>query len=95
MGGAEMKKKESIMAKNDEIQETTRINALFERISALIEQSRSVVVYTAKAAEAKTRYEVGRYIFEDEQQDTYTAESKMRALAILVSIDRVGCLTTR
>lgn len=34
-------------------------------------------------------------VFEDEQQDTYTAESKMRALAILVSIDRVGCLTTR
>ena len=68
MGGAEMKKKESIMAKNDEIQETTRINALFERISALIEQSRNVVVYTAKAAEVKTRYEVGRYIFEDEQQ---------------------------
>lgn len=33
-------------------------------------------------------------VFEDEQQDTYTAESKMRALAILVSIDRVGCLTT-
>ena len=34
-------------------------------------------------------------VFEDEQQDTYTAESKMRALAILVSIDRVGCLTTK
>lgn len=34
-------------------------------------------------------------VFEDEQLDTYTAESKMRALAILVSIDRVGCLTTK
>lgn len=34
-------------------------------------------------------------VFEDEQQDTYTAESKMRALAILVSIDRVGCLKTK
>lgn len=34
-------------------------------------------------------------VFEDEQQDTYTAESKMRALAIPVSIDRVGCLKTR
>lgn len=33
-------------------------------------------------------------VFEDEQQDTYTAESKMRALAIPVSIDRIGCLTT-
>lgn len=34
-------------------------------------------------------------VFEDEQQDTYTAESKMRALAIPVSIDRIGCLTTK
>lgn len=76
MRETEMKKKESIMAKNDEIQETTRIDALFERISALIEQSRSVVVYTAKAAEVKTRYEVGRYIFEDEQQGERAAYGK-------------------
>lgn len=32
-------------------------------------------------------------VFEDATQDTYTAESKMRALAIPVSIDRFGCLT--
>ena len=57
-----------IMAQKNEIQETARIDALFERISALIEQARNVVVNTAKAAEVKTRYEVGRYIFEDEQQ---------------------------
>ena len=32
-------------------------------------------------------------VFEDATQDTYTAESKMRALAIPVSIDRFACLT--
>ena len=71
-----MKEKESIMSKNNEIQETTRIDALFERISALIEQARNVVVCTAKAAEVKTRYEVGRYIFEDEQQGERAAYGK-------------------
>ena len=30
----------------------------------------------------------------DENGDTYTGESKMRALAIPVSIDKFGCLTT-
>lgn len=44
------------MSQNIDIQNTTRIDALFERISALIEQTRNVVVYTAKSAEArKTR----------------------------------------
>ncbi|MGI5116875.1 major capsid protein [Treponema sp. SP13] len=33
-------------------------------------------------------------VFSDESNDTYTAEAKMRALAIPVSIDRFGCLKT-
>lgn len=52
----------------NEIQDVTRVNLLFERISALIEQARRVVVSTVNVAEVKTRFEVGRYIFEDEQQ---------------------------
>ena len=64
------------MSQNIEIQDTTQIDALFERISALIEQARNVVVYTAKSAEVKTRYEVGRYIFEDEQQGERAAYGK-------------------
>lgn len=52
----------------NEIQDVTRVNQLFERISALIEQARGVVVSTVNLAEVKTRFEVGRYIFEDEQQ---------------------------
>lgn len=34
-------------------------------------------------------------VFEDESQDTYTAEAKCRPLSIPVSIDRFGCLTTQ
>lgn len=33
-------------------------------------------------------------VYEDGKADTYTAESKMRGLAIPVSIDKFGCLTT-
>jgi predicted nuclease of restriction endonuclease-like (RecB) superfamily len=79
------------MAKNSEIQETARIDALFERISALIEQARTVVVCTAKAAEVKTRYEVGRYIFEDEQQGERAAYGKQILKNLSVKLmDRFG-----
>lgn len=56
--------------------ETERIDALFERISSLIEQSRAIVYRSVNAAEVKTRYEVGRYIFEDEQQGERAAYGK-------------------
>ena len=66
--------------KNDmernEIQDVTRVNQLFERISALIEQARRFVVSTVNVTEVKTRYEVGRYIFEDEQQGERAAYGK-------------------
>jgi predicted nuclease of restriction endonuclease-like (RecB) superfamily len=80
-----------IMAQKNEIQETARIDALFERISALIEQARNVVVNTAKAAEVKTRYEVGRYIFEDEQKGERAAYGKqiLKNLSVKL-IDRFG-----
>ena len=48
--------------------EDERIDALFDRISALIEQARAFVYSSVNVAEVKTRYEVGRYIFEDEQK---------------------------
>ena len=79
------------MSQNTEIQDASRIDALFERISALIEQARNVVVCTAKVAEVKTRYEVGRYIFEDEQQGeraTYGKQLLKNLSAKL--IDRFG-----
>ena len=79
------------MAQNIEIQDSTRIDALFERISALLEQARNVVVYTAKSAEVKTRYEVGRYIFEDEQQGERAAYGKQVLKNLSVKLmDRFG-----
>ena len=47
---------------------TQRIEALFERISSLIDHARTYAISAVKIAEVKTRYEVGHYIFEDEQQ---------------------------
>jgi len=52
----------------NKIANTKRIEALFERIAELIEQSRQFVANAVNVTEVKTRYEVGRYIFEDEQQ---------------------------
>lgn len=54
------------MMENNELQES-RLNALFEKVSNLIEQSRRMVYATVNVAEVKTRYEVGRFIYEDEQ----------------------------
>lgn len=45
-----------------------RTDNLFNRISELIEQSRRFAVNAVNVAEVKTRFEVGRYIFEDEQR---------------------------
>ena len=56
------------MKEKNEIQEITRIDALYERIAALIEHARQHVYRTVNVTEVKTRFEVGRYIFEDEQQ---------------------------
>ena len=56
------------MTQKNEIQVTERIDALFERIANLIEQARQHVYRTVNVTEVKTRFEVGRYIFEDEQQ---------------------------
>ena len=51
-----------------DIEKALRVETLFERISSLIEQARGYVVNSMKIAEVKTCYEVGRYIYEDEQQ---------------------------
>ena len=54
--------------KNNEIASSQRLDALFERIASLIEQGRRLVCNTVNIVETRTRYEVGRYIYEDEQQ---------------------------
>jgi len=57
-----------------EIKEVTRIDLLFERISALIEQARRHVSATVNLTEVYTKYSIGQYIVEDEQQGQYRAQ---------------------
>lgn len=63
-----MTEKETVKAQDNNIPGTNRIDALFEKIAILIERSRQFVANAVNVAEVKTRYEVGRYIYEDEQQ---------------------------
>lgn len=58
----------------NEIQETKRTEALFERVSALIEQARKHVATTVNVTEAYTKYNIGKYIVEDEQKGESRAE---------------------
>lgn len=51
-----------------------RVDALFEKISALIEQARQHVYRTVNTTEVYTKYGIGRYIVEDEQDGNYRAE---------------------
>ena len=74
-----------------EIKDLARVDQLFERISTLIEQARRHVVNTVNVAEMKTRFEVGRYIFEDEQQGERAAYGQqiLRNLSVKL-IERFG-----
>lgn len=60
--------------KNNEMTSSQRIDALFERISALIEQGRGRVAKAVNIAEVYTRFGVGQYIVEDEQKGESRAE---------------------
>ena len=62
------------MTQKNEMQETARIDALFEKVSALIEQGRQRVVSAVNIAEVYTKYCIGQYIVEDEQQGKDRAE---------------------
>ena len=54
-----------------------RENTLFERISYLIEQARKRVSTTVNLAEVYTKYSIGQYIVEDEQQGEYRAQYRL------------------
>lgn len=59
------------------------IDALFERISALIEESRKRVATAVNIAEVYTKYEIGRHIVEDEQEGKARAAYGKQVLQIL------------
>ena len=59
------------------------VDALFERISALIEESRKRVATAVNIAEVYTKYEIGRHIVEDEQEGKARAAYGKQVLPIL------------
>lgn len=59
------------------------VDALFERISALIEESRKKVATAVNIAEVYTKYEIGRHIVEDEQEGKARAAYGKQVLPIL------------
>ena len=51
-----------------------RVDMLFDKVSELIEQSRQRAVTAINLAEVYTKYHIGQYIVEDEQQGEYRAQ---------------------
>lgn len=75
-----------------EIKDLARVDQLFERISTLIEQARRHVRTTVNLTEVYTKYAIGQYIIEDEQQGKYRAQYGKQVLKELSSrlTDRFG-----
>lgn len=74
------------------IQDISRTDALFERVSTLIEQARRRVLTSVNLAEVYTKYEIGRYIVEEEQQGDARAGYGKQMLKMLSAklTDRYG-----
>ena len=62
------------------IQEKQRVEDLFSRIASLIETSRARVVTAVNVSEVYTKYEIGRYIIEDEQGGSIRAQYGKKVL---------------
>lgn len=58
----------------NEVQDTKKTDALFEKVSELIEQARKRVATAVNIAEVYTKYHIGQYIVEDEQKGEYRAQ---------------------
>ena len=50
------------------------LDGLFEKVSELIEQARRTVATTVNLAEVYAKYQIGRYIVEEEQQGESRAQ---------------------
>jgi predicted nuclease of restriction endonuclease-like (RecB) superfamily len=75
-----------------EIKDLARVDQLFERISTLIEQARRHVRTTVNLTEVYTKFHIGQYIVEDEQQGQYRAQYGKQVLKNLSErlTDRFG-----
>lgn len=72
------------MNKPQEIQ-LQRIDALFDKIATVIDKARQMIVTTVSTAEVHTKYEIGRYIIEDEQAGNHRAQYGKAVLSGLSS----------
>ena len=74
------------------IKDLARVDQLFERISTLIEQARRHVRTTVNLTEVYTKFYIGQYIVEDEQQGQYRAQYGKQVLKNLSGrlTDRFG-----
>ena len=67
-------KKEANMAKKKEYVPAKAVESLFNKVSNLIEQARVRVATAMNVAEVYTKYQIGRYIVEEEQSGKKRAE---------------------
>lgn len=70
------------MKENDGIQPKV-VDTLFEKVSSVIENTRQMIVSTVNAGEVYAKYEIGRYIVEDEQEGKYRAQYGKGVLTVL------------
>ncbi len=70
------------MPKNLEIQ-SQRVDNLYDKIANVIDQARQMIVTTVNTAEVYSKYKIGRYIIEDEQDGNYRAQYGKAVLSAL------------
>lgn len=62
------------MRKENNIQNRQDVDTLFEKISAIINNTRSMIMTAVNTSEVYAKYEIGRYIVENEQQGNERAQ---------------------
>lgn len=62
------------MRKQNSIQNRQDVDTLFEKISAIINNTRSMIMTAVNTSEVYAKFEIGRYIVENEQQGNERAE---------------------
>ena len=70
---------------NEEEKLVTNIDGLFGKISAIIEESRGYVATAVKLAEVYSKYQIGMYIVEEEQQGKQRAQYGKQVLKELAT----------
>ena len=70
------------MSKKLEIQ-PQRVDELYNKIATVIDKAHQMIVTTINTAEVYSKFEIGRYIIEDEQDGNYRAQYGKAVLSAL------------